>query len=88
MGVIYSLATLNPLWSLTSYANTAAKSGFESCWQLNQPARPLERRRVVIPHRAQSCRKAANEVLFLLGFPQTHHMADGVKHLVKERILH
>ena len=31
MGVIYSLATLNPLWSLTSFANTAAKPGFESC---------------------------------------------------------
>ena len=31
MGVIYLLATLNPLWSLTSSANTAAKPGFESC---------------------------------------------------------
>ena len=56
--------------------------------KLNQPAPPLERRRVVVPHRVQSCRQAANEVLFLLGFPQTHHVADGVKHLVQERVLH
>ena len=54
---------------------------------LNQPAPPPERSRVVVPDRAQSCRQAANEVLFLLGFPQTHQVADGVKHLVQERVL-
>ncbi len=40
---------------------------------INQPAPPPEHRRVVVPDRAQPCRQAANEVLFLLGFPQTHH---------------
>ena len=54
---------------------------------LNQPTPPLKHRRVVVPYRAQSCRQAANEVLFLLGFPQTHDVADGVKHLVQKRVL-
>ena len=55
--------------------------------ELNQTTPPLERLGVVVPDRAQSCRQAANEVLFLLGFPQTHDVADGVKHLVQERVL-
>ena len=50
--------------------------------ELYQTTPPLERRSVVVPDRAQSCRQAANEVLFLLGFPQTHDVADGVKHLL------
>ena len=54
---------------------------------LNQPTPPLERRRIVVPYRAQPCRQAANVVLLLLGFPQTHDVADGVKHLVQERVL-
>ena len=33
------------------------------------------------------CHQASNEVLFLLGFPQTHDVADGVQHLVQERVL-
>ena len=32
--------------------------------------------------------KGANEVLFFLGFPQARHVADGVKHLVQEGVLH
>ena len=32
--------------------------------------------------------KGANEVPFLLGFPQAHHVAGGVKHLVQEGVLH
>jgi len=46
-----------------------------------------QKRRVVVPYRAQSCHQTSNEVLFLLGFPQTHHVADGVQHLVQERVL-
>jgi len=41
----------------------------------------------VVPDCAQPCCQAAHEVLFLLGFPQTHDVADGVKHLVQERVL-
>ena len=44
---------------------------------LNQPAPPLERSRVVVPDRAQSCRQAANVVFFRLGFLQVHHVHDG-----------
>jgi len=32
------------------------QEGTGSRWQLNQPTPPLERRRVVVPDRAQSCR--------------------------------
>ena len=41
---------------------------------LNQPTPPLERRRVVVPHRARSCRQAANVVFLRLGFLQVHHV--------------
>ena len=58
------------------------------CWQLNQPTPPLERRRVVVPDRAQSRGQAANVVFFRLGFLQVHHMYDGVEHFVQERVLH
>ena len=67
----------------------AAKAGEnESRWQLNQPTPPLERRRVVVPDRAQSCRQTANVVFFRLGFLQVHHVHDGVEHFVQERVLH
>ena len=45
--------------------------------ELNQPSPPLERRRVVVPHRAQSRRQTANVVFFCLGFLQVHHVYDG-----------
>ena len=56
--------------------------------KLNQPTPPLERSRVVVLYRAQSCRQAANVVFFALGFLQIHHVHDGVEHLVQERVLH
>ena len=41
---------------------------------LNQPAPPLERRRVVVPDRAQSRGQTANVVFLRLGFLQVHHV--------------
>ena len=86
------IATINLIRSSSAVAsdNNAKRHGanyLAQAYRLNQPTPPLEHRRVVVPYRAQSCRQASNEVLFLLGFPQTHDVADGVKHLVQERVL-
>ncbi|MDB4805248.1 hypothetical protein OAH16_01450 [bacterium] len=43
-------------------------------WQLNQPTPPLERRRVVVPDRAQSCRQVTNVVFLALNSSKLHHM--------------
>ena len=56
--------------------------------ELNQMTPPLERRRVVVPDRAQSRCQAANVVFFRLGFLQVHHVHDGVERLMQKRVLH
>ena len=76
------IATINLIRSSSAVASD------NQAYRPNQPTPPLERSRGVVPCRAQSCCQATNVVFFALGFPQIHHVHDGVEHLVQERVLH
>ena len=63
------------------------RQSIKSRWKLNQPTPPLERSRVVVPDRAQSCRQASNVVFFRLGFLQVHHVEDGTPFIAGQGFL-